>query len=175
MTAACQNSVRSRRPRLRTRSNRLRSLLLVGIAMPLFSCAGTRPTDLGPTDGRLRACPSSPNCVSSDADKSDTTHYVAPLVLTAEPDAAWRAAEEAVGRIPRTEIVASSPGYLHAECTSALMGYVDDLELHMRPSDGVIAVRSASRIGYGDMGVNRKRVEDLRTDLAGNGTVQAAD
>ena len=76
---------------------------------------------------------------------------------------------------PRTEIVASSPGYLHAECTSALMGYVDDLELHMRPSDGVIAVRSASRIGYGDMGVNRKRVEDLRTDLAGNGTVQAAD
>ena len=56
--------------------------------------------------------------------------------------------------------------YLHAECRSALFGFVDDLELHLRASDGIIAVRSASRLGYGDLGVNRRRVESLRSALA---------
>ena len=140
--------------------------------MSLFSCAGTRPTDIGITDGHLAPCPSSPNCVSSDADADDSTHYVAPLVLAAAPEVAWKTAEGAVARMSRTEIVTASPTYLYAECTSALMGFVDDLELQLRAEDGIIAVRSASRIGYGDMGVNRQRVEDLRSTLAADGAVR---
>lgn len=102
----------------------------------------------------------------------DSTHYVAPLVLTTEPQTAWKAAENAVAATPRTEIVTTSPDYLHAEYTSALMGFVDDLELNLRPDQGIIAVRSASRLGYGDMGVNRKRVEELRRTLAAEGAVK---
>ena len=134
--------------------------------MALFSCAGTRPTDIGITDGRLAPCPSSPNCVSSDADPGDTTHYVAPLAIRGDASDAWKAAGDAVAALPRTEIITQSDDYLYAECTSALMGFVDDLELHLRPTEGIIAVRSASRLGYGDMGVNRARIESLRTALS---------
>jgi uncharacterized protein (DUF1499 family) len=141
--------------------------------MALFSCAGTRPSNLGVHDGRLAPCPSSPNCVSSDADPSDSTHWVPPFLLATDPDAAWAAARSAVTTaLPRTEIVTESPGYLHAECTSGWMGFVDDLELQLRASDGVIAVRSASRLGYGDFGVNRKRVEELRGALTAQGVVR---
>jgi uncharacterized protein (DUF1499 family) len=65
--------------------------------------------------------------------------------------------------------VNETSGYLHAECRSALLGFVDDLELHLRPSEGVIAVRSASRLGYSDFGVNRRRVEVLRASLISRG------
>ena len=64
-------------------------------------------------------------------------------------------------QLPRTQIVRLDAGYLHAECRSALMGFVDDLELHLRAGDGTIAVRSASRLGWSDMGVNRQRVHEL--------------
>ena len=143
--------------------------------MALFSCAGTRPSNLGVRDGHLAPCPASPNCVSSDAATDDATHYVAPLVLRTGPEQGWQAAQAAVTKLPRTEIITESPGYLHAESTSALMGFVDDLELELRPNDGVIAVRSASRLGYGDMGVNRSRVEKLRGMLIEQGVVQTDD
>lgn len=145
---------------------------LMGVAfMSLFSCAGKRPSDLGIShSGRLAPCPTSPNCVSSDA--RDDAHRVEPLWLAAPADAAWRDAEQAVAELPRTRIVERSQGYLHAECRSALFGFVDDLELQLRASDGLIAVRSASRVGHGDMGVNRRRVEALRAELAGRGAVR---
>ncbi len=78
-----------------------------------------------------------------------------------------KAAGQAVAAMPRTEIVTQTDDYIYAECTSKTMGFVDDLELQLRPSDDVIAVRSASRIGYGDMGVNRARIESLRQALTG--------
>jgi len=88
------------------------------------------------------------------------------LILTAPPDRAWEAARSAVLSLPRTQIVSESDGYLHAECRSAVFGFVDDLELHLRPQSDSIAVRSASRLGYRDFGVNRKRVENLRAAIA---------
>ncbi len=71
--------------------------------------------------------------------------------------------------MPRTRIVTESPEYLHAECRSSVFGFVDDLELQLRPSDGIIAVRSASRLGHSDFGVNRKRIETLRNALIKKG------
>jgi uncharacterized protein (DUF1499 family) len=71
--------------------------------------------------------------------------------------------------MPRTRIVQREPGYLRAECRSALMGFVDDLELELRASEQLIAVRSASRLGWSDMGVNRRRVEELRRRLEVDG------
>jgi len=147
-----------------------RLLAISVITMPLFSCSGTRPANLGIKDGRLSACPASPNCVSSDA--ADDAHAVAPFQLVALPEQGWRAVRNAIGALPRTKIVTASDDYLHAECTSAVFGFVDDLELHLRPAEKLIAVRSASRLGYSDLGVNRKRVEGLRLLLREQGIVQ---
>ena len=138
--------------------------------MPLFSCSGTRPADLGIKDGRLRACPASPNCVSSDAPDSD--HSVAAFQLVVPLTDGWRAARAAVDELPRTKIITSTDDYLHAECNSAVFGFVDDVELHLRREENLIAVRSAARLGHGDFGVNRKRVEQLRALLLKQGAVR---
>jgi uncharacterized protein (DUF1499 family) len=84
---------------------------------------------------------------------------------------AWLAVRGTVESLPRTKIIAETPDYLHAECTSAVFGFVDDLELHLRTAEGVIAVRSASRLGYSDFGVNRRRIENLRALLLKQGIV----
>jgi len=146
-------------------------LLAIGIfTMPLFSCSGTRPANLGIRDGRLTACPSSPNCVSSDA--ADTAHAVAPFQLTSSPQEGWRALRIVIDGLARANIISSTEDYLHVECTSAVFGFVDDLELHLRPSENLIAVRSASRLGHSDFGVNRKRVEQLRSLLIKQGVMR---
>ena len=142
------------------------SLLLI-TAMSLFSCSGQRPDHLGITDNRLAACPSSPNCISSDA--TDDEHKTRPFTFTVPADDAWLAAKQSVLALPRTRIITESSDYLHAECQSVVFGFVDDLELHLRHSDGIIAVRSASRLGHSDFGVNRNRVETLRTALIKRG------
>lgn len=139
--------------------------LTVLSATPLFSCAGKRPSTLGVKNGLLAPCPFSPNCASSDT--GDSGHHVTPFLLALPPEKAWAVARELVSAMARTHIVTERPDYLHAECRSFLFGFVDDLELHLRPSEGIIAVRSASRIGYSDFGVNRRRIEDLRASLIG--------
>jgi uncharacterized protein (DUF1499 family) len=131
--------------------------------MSIFSCAGKRPTNLGISATGLAPCPSSPNCVSSDA--GDTDHHVMPLELAESPDEAWKRVREVVSGLPRTQIVMETSNYIHAECRSPLLGFVDDLELHLRAAENIIAIRSASRLGYSDLGVNRRRVERLRDSL----------
>ena len=74
--------------------------------------------------------------------------------------------------MPRTRVVERLDDHLHAECRSRLLGFVDDLELELRPEEGLIAVRSASRLGYSDLGVNRRRVETLRAELRRRGVVR---
>ena len=138
--------------------------------MSLFSCSGTRPADLGIKDGRLAACPSTPNCVSSDA--ADSAHAIAAFQLVAPPADAWRTLRAALDSLPRTKIIIVSDDYLHAECSSAVFGFVDDLELHLRPLQNSIAVRSAARLGHSDFGVNRKRVENLRLLLRQQGVIR---
>jgi uncharacterized protein (DUF1499 family) len=139
------------------------------LSMPLFSCAGKRPTNLGVEASRLAPCPSSPNCVSSDADNS--AHSIAAFALAVPSRDGWLAVRESVESLPRTKIISETADYLHAECTSAFFGFVDDLELHLRTAEGVIAVRSAARLGYSDLGVNRRRIEDLRALLIKRGIV----
>ena len=128
--------------------------------MSLFSFSGTRPANLGIKDGRLAPCPATPNCVSSDA--AESVHAIAAFQLVAPPADGWRALRTALDSLPQTKIITASEDYLHAECSSAIFGFVDDLELQLRPSQNSIAVRSAARLGRSDFGVNRKRVENLR-------------
>lgn len=135
--------------------------------MGLF--AGRPPTNLGAKEGRLAPCPSSPNCVASQADPADATHYIAPIAFQGDALAAWRALREAVAASARTKIVTERDGYLRAEFTSKVMGFVDDVEFLLDPGARVIHVRSASRLGYRDFGVNRARIEALRAAVAARG------
>lgn len=133
--------------------------------MGLFS--GKRPSDLGVRDGKLKPPPKSPNCVSSQA--QDETHAIAPLGYRTTAEAALKAIAGIVRATPRTRIISQTNDYLYAEYETALMGYVDDVEFWLPPGEQIVHVRSASRLGYSDLGLNRKRVEDIRQRLAAAG------
>ncbi len=135
-----------------------------------IACSGKRPANLGISDAQLAPCPPSPNCVSSDA--ADSAHQLEAFSLSAPPEDAWHVIREEVASLPRTTVVEQTSEYLHAQCASALFGFVDDLELHLRASDNVVAIRSASRVGYSDLGVNRRRAEQLREALRIRGVVR---
>jgi len=117
-----------------------------------------RPTNLGVKDGRLAPCRSTPNCVSSQADPADREHYIAPITFRGRTAELRRAVEA----MPRSTVIAADRNYLYAEYRTPLMRYVDDLELYYDERAGLVHVRSASRLGRRDFGVNRKRVEELR-------------
>ena len=139
------------------------------LCLSMISCSGKRPPNLGVIDSKLSSCPQSPNCVSSDSE--DDSHYIAPFQLDTFNSEAWEIAKESVLKLPRTQIIHVTADYLHAECRSALLGFVDDLELHHRSDERIIAIRSASRLGTYDFGVNRKRIENLQTMLIDRGII----
>lgn len=148
----------------------LRRLIAPLLLLGLIACAGTRPTDLGVGAQGLGGCPATPNCVSSIA--TDEEHQIEPLRIAGPPEAAWAALEAEVRATPRTNVVTASPDYLYVEFTSALMRYVDDVEFLLESDGGQIAVRSASRIGRSDLGVNRERIEGLRQALRAEGVLE---
>lgn len=137
--------------------------LLVGWALPAQAAwfgtlfAGSRPADVG--TGTLAPCPPKPNCVSSLA--TDPQHRVVPFTVTGRPEVALQLMVEAIAELRNVRVATFRADYAHLEFTSAIMGFVDDVELKVDPA-GLIQVRSASRLGSSDFGVNRKRVEDLR-------------
>jgi uncharacterized protein (DUF1499 family) len=137
--------------------------------------AGQRPTNLGVTEGRLAPPKRSPNCVSSQADPSDAEHYIAPFRFTGAPVEAIAALRRIVDGGARTFVVRHEGDYLYAEYKSRLMGYVDDVEFYASAKEGVIHVRSASRLGRRDYGVNRERIEAIRAqfEAAQRATIKA--
>jgi len=133
--------------------------------MGLFS--GTRPGNLGVRDGRLAAPKRTPNNVNSQVDKSaDPEHFIEPLRCAGDAGRVWAALTRAIDGMPGARIVTSEPNYLYAEFSSRLMGYVDDAEFYLDGKAGVIHVRSSSRLGIRDFGVNRGRIESIRAKLA---------
>jgi len=127
-----------------------------GSILAVFS--GTRPDNLGVKDGRFAACKPTPNCVSSQADPADGEHYIAPIAFNGTMPELRRAVES----MTRATVIREEGNYIYAEYKSALMGYVDDVELLLDESARLVHVRSASRLGRSDFGVNRKRIEELR-------------
>lgn len=124
---------------------------------------GKRPSNLGVRDGKLAPCPSTPNCVCSQSE--DAGHKIEPLTYKSTPEVAFTQLKQAIASQPRTKIITQSPNYLYAEFTSAIMKFVDDVEFYLDEDAKVIHVRSASRLGQSDLGVNRKRIETIRAKL----------
>jgi uncharacterized protein (DUF1499 family) len=131
------------------------ALILLGA---LIGCSGSAPDNLGVRDGRLAPCPSSPNCVNSQAGEGD--QHIAPLPLHGDRAQTQALLVKLLSSEPRVSLVEQSEGYLRAEFTSKLMRFVDDVEFLIGPQH--VDVRSASRLGYSDLDVNRKRIERLR-------------
>jgi len=137
--------------------------LTVGAALGLGTgCAGPRAAVV---DGELAPCPNSPNCVCSQ--DARPAHSIAPLTYTDPWPAARQKLLEVIRSMPRSRVVTEQEDYIHAEFTSAVFGFVDDVEFRVDAAAHVIHVRSAARAGYSDLGVNRRRVEKLREMLKG--------
>lgn len=119
------------------------------------------PPTLDLVQGRLRPCPASPNCVSSDG--ADADHAVEALPYRGDRAASERALTAALAALERSSVQRRQGDYWHAWQISGLFRFIDDIELRFDDAAQKIHVRSGSRVGYSDMGVNRKRVEALRS------------
>ena len=141
---------------------------ILGLIFLLITTMATAAHNF-PPPRQLEACPSSPNCVQSQ----DPQHkrYIAPIELkfnseTSEQiDAVWDSVKALVLALPRAEIIAEEPGYLHITVSSRVFKFVDDIEITLDADAGLVHLRSASRQGYYDFGVNRQRIEKLRQEI----------
>ena len=147
--------------------SRTRTKVALGVLLMLVGCGGQKPDLLGVSDGKLAACPDSPNCVASDA--GDDDKRVQPFEFDGDQAAIWTALRTAIEAEPRTTVITDDGTYLHAESKSRIFGFIDDLEFLLKPEDRIIAIRSAARTGYSDFGVNAERIESIRGRLMSEG------
>jgi uncharacterized protein (DUF1499 family) len=137
-----------------------RTTILPLLAACALGCAAAKPVRLGIVDGKLAECPASPNCVSSQA--ADDRHHVEPFPVRTTTEEAMKRLGEIVRGMPRSRVISEGPGYLRAEFTSRIFRWVDDVEAVADAETKLIHVRSSSRTGYSDLGVNRSRIEAIR-------------
>ena len=142
--------------------------IVIAVLMVLFVVArlaitplSPRPANLGVTDGALAPCPSTPNCYASSVNNR-------PIPYSGTQADAHDRLVAIIENMPRTKVITDQPGYIHAEFRSALWGFIDDVEFYFDPQDSVIHYRSAARLGHGDMGVNRARIEDITAQFNNN-------
>ncbi len=121
--------------------------------------------EVGLVNGKLRPCPSSPNCVCTQGE--DEGHRIAPYRYQRDAAQAVAILKDVVGAMPGATLVEDSGSYLRYEFTSRWFRFVDDVEFLIDDVGKTIHFRSASRTGYGDLGVNRTRMEDIRTRVEG--------
>lgn len=138
-------------------------LALIGffVARWLVQQLSPIPANLGVINGRFVPCPDSPNCVNSfDADE---LHRIDPMPFNDSLPAAKVRLDNVITNMPRVRVITNTPNYVHAEFRSALWRFVDDVEFFFVEETGLVQMKSAARLGYGDGGVNRKRLEQIRT------------
>lgn len=127
--------------------------------------AGIPPTNIGISNGQLAACPFTPNCVNSQTAVSDAEHSIKPIEIGGDPAQRMNDLKLAIKSMPRSTVIKETNNYLYAEFASQLMGFVDDVEFYLDNDSKFIQVRSASRLGESDLGVNRQRIEEIRAKV----------
>lgn len=135
-------------------------------ALPIVKniAAGDYPTNLGVQNDSLSPCPDSPNCVVTQA--ANDPHTIAPITYQTDLDTAKETLLKVLSVVPRTEIVEQTDNYIRAKSTSRLMGFIDDVEFYFPTDRQEIEMRSAARLGESDLGVNRRRLEQIRLAMA---------
>ena len=117
-------------------------------------------SSLGVKDGYLSPCPETPNCVVSQ--NADNTHAIAPIEYHTDLATARETLLKVLTAVPRTEVVEQTDNYIRAQSKSRIFKFIDDLEFYFPSDEPVIHLRSASRVGESDLGVNRRRSEQIR-------------
>ena len=143
-------------------TNKIIPVVLV-IFVFLTGCSGTMP-NLGVNNSELAPCPKTPNCVSSQA--HDKKHFIEPIIFAGTQQEAHDSLLQIIASEKRTKIITDQKDYIRVEFTSALFRFVDDVEFYFpkeKADETVIHARSASRVGSSDFGVNRKRIERIRS------------
>ena len=142
----------------------IRRAIIMCVCIFLLGCMISKTSNLAVAvtagENGLAPCPNTPNCVSSK-DPMDA-HYVRPLRYTGNKDAVYQKLVTLISSYQRARIVAEEANYLRAEFRSAILRFVDDVEFLFSADQPVIDIRSASRVGYYDFGMNRRRIEDIR-------------
>ena len=156
------SSVRGKRPVFTVAIIILGSVLAGCGGLLVMSLAAPTPGNLGVRNGRLAACPGSPNCVSTQAENQE--HWIEPLQTEAHDDGVISLLVEIVREMPRTTVVEQTGEYLRVEFRSRLFRFCDDVEFYHDRRSGLVHFRSASRVGHSDLGVNRRRMEQIRAE-----------
>ncbi|WP_026100134.1 DUF1499 domain-containing protein [Fortiea contorta] len=138
-------------------------LLLTLLNSLIFPAATWATSSLGVTDNHLSSCPASDNCVVSQ--NADTKHAIDPISYHVDRKAAQEVLLKVLSVVPRTEVIEQTQDYIHALSKSRIFKFIDDVEFYFPTNESVIHVRSASRVGESDLGVNRRRVEQIRLAL----------
>ena len=136
--------------------------LIITLSISFYSTPALAATGLN--NGHLEPCPSSPNCVVSQ--DGDEKHTIDPITYKGDRNDVKEALLKVLSVVPRTEVIENTDNYIRTESTSRLFKFVDDAEFYFPEDENVIQVRSASRVGESDLGVNRRRIEQIRLALA---------
>jgi len=142
---------------------RCTTMALLGTVLVLSACASLSGGPTGVVNGKLQPCPPGPHCVSSDESRAE--FKIDSLRIANDADATWRELKAHLTSLPRAEVVDEKPDYLHLTFTSRWFRFTDDVEFLLHAKLGEIAMRSSSRLGYYDFGVNRDRLESIRAAL----------
>ncbi|MFX1326129.1 MAG: DUF1499 domain-containing protein [Promethearchaeota archaeon] len=114
---------------------------------------------IGIKDGKFYPCPKSPNCVSTQS--TSEKHKMSALSYNSSIEEAKRKIKDIIGTFKRTILISEEETYLHFEFRSATFKFVDDVEFYFDGSARLIHFRSASRVGWSDLGVNKKRMKKV--------------
>lgn len=134
---------------------------VICLSVFITGCTGQRPDTIGVRNGRLAPCPDTPNCVASQ--DADEKHHIEAISYKTSKAEAFARLRQIVSSRKRVTLIQESNDYLHAEFRSRIMRFADDVEFYLPDGEPVIHVRSASRVGYSDLGANRKRIEHIRS------------
>jgi uncharacterized protein (DUF1499 family) len=134
--------------------------IFIVLTLTLSNCTTTRQAEVDGKNGELAACPDRPNCVSSLSD--DKGHFITPLTYEGSRAEATARLLSVLEQMRGAKIVSRTDTTIHAEFTSRIFGFVDDVDFRFDAANRRIDLRSASRVGYTDFGVNRKRIEEIR-------------
>ncbi|MDY6932171.1 MAG: DUF1499 domain-containing protein [Halobacteriota archaeon] len=146
---------------MRKRNQAAIYLGIIIISLIIVNIMSKGPRYLGVDNGFFKKCPKSPNCISTQSDPSDEGHYMEPIKYSTTKEEAYENILEVINSMKRTKIITKSDSYIHAEFRIKILIFVDDVEFYIDDENKVIHFRSASRVGYSDTGLNRRRMEDF--------------
>jgi len=137
-------------------------LMILICLFSLSGCSGRMP-ELGVENGKFKQCPNTPNCVNSQA--KDKRHFIEPIIISSSIIETKKYILDALDQLKVSRVVVVDDNYIRAEFVSKVFRFVDDVEFCFSETNSkevLVHIRSASRVGYSDLGVNRKRIEEIR-------------